>query len=168
MENIIFENKTKYGIKIYNEFLKFHQEKYNWKYTISTFIIAIMLIFCIIINFKASNYLVGILFIVAFVGLFLYRIYNPIKIIKRERKSEQIQKEKEFIFKFYKRYFVVSDKKTRNKITYWRLYKAFEDKDNFYLYINKNYAFVLEKKGFNIGNYQEFMPFIKKKILFKI
>ena len=168
MKDKLFENKTKYNKNIYDTFLKFHQNKYNTKYTINTLIITILLIFCMVVNFKCDNFALGVLFLISIILLFAYRIYNPIKTIKKERNSEKIRNEKEFIFIFYNRYFVICDGKKKEKVRYWNLYKAFEDTSLIYLYINKNYAFALDKQGFILGDYKDFMKFIKKKILFKI
>ena len=53
------------------------------------------------------------------------------------------------------------------KFNYYKLYKVFETEHYFYLYINKNYSFVLSKDGFNIGSSKDFYKFIKRKIWYK-
>ena len=43
-----------------------------------------------------------------------------------------------------------------------------ETKDFFYLYIDKNHAFLLNKSNFIKGNKFEFLKFLKKKLWYKI
>ena len=54
-----------------------------------------------------------------------------------------------------------------SRLKYYKIYKAYENKDFIYLYINKDYAFILEKSGFLIGDADLFKKFIKNKIKFK-
>jgi len=164
---ILFENKTKYNKQVYNDFLKFHQAKYGTKYKIYTLLIIILLLFCSIINFKYSNYMVGFIYILALIIFFLYRFFNPVKKVSKELKSEKIKKEIEFTFTFYNDYFCVSDGNKFEKNKYWKLYRIFEDSKFFYIYANKEYAFILEKSNFVVGNKKDFITFIKKKLLFK-
>ena len=53
------------------------------------------------------------------------------------------------------------------KLRYYKIYRAYENKNYFYLYLNKDYAFIIEKSGFIIGNKDEFRNFIKSKFRFK-
>ena len=48
-----------------------------------------------------------------------------------------------------------------------KLYKVFETKDYFYLYINPDYAMLVNKNSFEIGTSDDFRKFIKKKCLLK-
>ena len=81
--------------------------------------------------------------------------------------NQRLQKEQVCVyisvFLFYD-YYLKVDKEI---VYYFKLYKIFEVKDYFYLYINKDYALMLDKKGFKIGTVDEFRNFIKKKSLFK-
>lgn len=61
----------------------------------------------------------------------------------------------------------IKNNKDTIRLKYYKLYKIFDDKNSFYLYINKNYSFVLAKDGFTIGNAEDFYKFIKKKIWYK-
>ncbi|MBP3254991.1 MAG: YcxB family protein [Clostridia bacterium] len=163
-----FKNTTKYTKEAYEKFLAFHQKKYGPKYKIVTAIVIVLLIFCSIMNFKYGNALVGLLLFVGSIGFLLYRFKEPIRKITKERNSDKIKNEREFTFSFYDSYIKIIGNKINAKVRYWNLKKAFEDKDYIYLYIEDEHAFVLKKDGFSIGNCKEFMPFIKKKILFKI
>lgn len=163
-----FKNKTTYTKEAYKVFLNFHQRKFGLKYKVSTLIIIILLAFCAVVNFKYGNTGIGILFIIGVLGFLLYRFYHPIKKIEKESNSEKINGDKEFVFSFYDHYMHILGNKLNRKIGYWNIKKAFEDKDYIYLYINDEDAFVLKKDGFTIGYSKDFIPFIKKKILFKI
>jgi Ca2+/Na+ antiporter len=165
---VLYKNTTKYTKEVYEKFLKFHQKKYGLKYKVVTLIVILLLIFCMGINFKYGNLLIGLLFLVGCIGFLIYRYYEPIKKITKERKSDKIKNEREFTFSFYEHYMKASGNKLNEKIKYWNLKKVFEDKDFFYLYLDEEHAFVLKKDGFSIGQYKDFLPFIKKKIIFKI
>lgn len=71
-------------------------------------------------------------------------------------------------YSFYDKYIQITNSKDDIKLNYYKLYKIFETKNYFYLYINKNYSFVLSKDGFSIGSPNNFCKFIKKKIWYKI
>ena len=55
-----------------------------------------------------------------------------------------------------------------NKNENWKLYKIYETNDFFYLYINKDHAFLLEKNTFTKGDISTFYIFVKRKIWFKM
>ena len=80
--------------------------------------------------------------------------------------SEKITKEKEFSFRFFEKHFEISDKQKIEKLKYYKLRRVFETKTFFYLYIDKNHAFLLNKNSFVIGSPEEFSKFIKKKCPF--
>ena len=87
--------------------------------------------------------------------------------VEKELKTEKFKNEKEFTFTFYEKYFIVSDNKDSYKLRYWHLHKVFETDDFFYLYINKDHAFLIEKSTFSKGNISEFLDFLKKKIWYR-
>ena len=165
---ILFKNKTKYTKEAYENFLIFHQKKYGTKYKISTAIIIILVLFCSLMNIKYGNQGIGVILLIIAIGILFYRFYNPIKKIEKESNSEKLQKEKEFTFSFYEHYMHVSGNGINAKVRYWKIRKAYEDKEYIYLYIDKEYAFLINKEGFSIGKCKDFIPFIKKKSLFKI
>lgn len=165
---ILFKNKTKYTKDIYEKYLHFHQNKFGSKYTFTTIVTILLLFFCIIMNLKYSNYFTIFILLIVFVFFCLYRFLYPAKKVEKELKTEKFKKEKEFIFTFYKNFFVISDKKKSEKIKYWKLHRVYETNDFFYLYIDKNHAFLLNKDTFTKGNTEEFLKFLKKKIWYKI
>lgn len=165
---ILFKNKTKYTKEIYSKYLQFHQKKFGKKYEFTTIVTILLLCFCIFSNTRYYNYLTAlILFIV--LGFFcFYRFFYPIKKVEKELKTEKFVEEKEFTFEFYEKYFMIYDKKTPYKMKYSQLYKVFETDNAFYLYINKDHAFLLNKSTFSVGNTLEFLKFLKKKIWYKL
>lgn len=165
---ILFKNKTKYTKEIYKKYLQFHQNKFGDKYTFTTVVTILLLCFCIITNLKYLNYNTSfILFIV--LGIFcFYRFFYPVKKVEKELKTDKFENEKEFTFTFYEKFFVISDKKSSEKIKYWKLHRVYETEEFFYLYIDKDHAFLLDKSSFTKGNILEFFKFLKKKIWFKI
>lgn len=164
---VLFKNKTQYSKEIYKEFLEFHQEKYGSKYIINTVLISILFLFCIIVQIQSYKFELAILTAIILTIFICWRLYNPVNTVKKEIKSEKIEKEQQFIFKFYDKYFNIYGKKINSKIIYWKLYKIFENEDYFYLYLDKTHAFLLSKQGFDIGTPEEFREFIKKKCIFK-
>ena len=95
--------------------------------------------------------------------IFLFRMYFPMKRYQKTKKQFSKNKETSISFTFYKFYFSVG-KKT---FPYMRLYKVFETKDYFYLYIDDENAVLVSKNGFKLGTAEEFSEFIKKKCFFK-
>ena len=57
------------------------------------------------------------------------------------------------------------DKLDFDKISYFRLYKVYETPKYFYLYLTKQYSFIIDKEGFTQGDAKEFSKFIKNKLL---
>ena len=43
------------------------------------------------------------------------------------------------------------------------IYKVYELSDSFYIYANKQYAWLVNKNSFSIGNYLDFSEFLRKK-----
>ena len=119
-------------------------------------------------NLKYSNIITSLILTLILIVFCFYRFFYPIKKVKNELETEKFKKEKEFTFTFYEKYFVISDKKISEKIKYWQLHKVFETKDFFYLYINKDHAFLLDKTTFIKGNTFNFFRFLKKKTWYKL
>lgn len=165
---ILFKNKTKYTKQSYEKYLQFHQNKYGDKYKFNTIVIILLICFCLIMNLKYNNYNTAIILIIALITFCFYRLFYPVKKVKKELKTEKFEKEKEFTFTFYDKFFVISDKKLSEQIRYWKLHKVYETKDFFYLYINKDHAFLLDKSAFTKGDISKFLQFLKKKIWYKI
>lgn len=159
----LFKNITKYNSKNYEQFIKFHGEKFNFSYNMYTAVMSILLIYCIILNIMQKNIPFVLLFLALLILIFLFRMYLPMKRYQKTKKQYSKNKETSISFIFYKFYFTVG-KKT---FPYMRLYKVFETKDYFYLYIDDENAVLVSKNGFRVGTAEEFSKFIKKKCFFK-
>lgn len=163
----LFKNKTTLSKKNYIELVKFHQKKNNWKYFLYTAFYAILFVFCIAIQIASKYYLPAIILFLCFVGFLAYRFIEPYYKTKKEFQSEKVQKNLVNFYLFYEKYFKIKNKMGSFKLKYHKIYKAYENENFFYLYINKDYAFILEKSGFITGNENDFRKFIKSKLGFK-
>ena len=165
---ILFKNKTKYTKQAYEKYLQFHQNKYGHKYKFNTIVIILLLCFCIMTNLTYYNYVTCILLFIVLAIFCFYRFFYPAKKVEKELKTEKFQNEKEFTFKFYDSFFTISNNEFIDKIRYYKLHRVYETDDFFYLYINKDHAFLLQKSCFSIGNPSQFLKFLKKKNWYKI
>lgn len=164
---ILFENTTKYSKDIYNKFLAFHSKKYRFTYVSYTVIIVALILFCLTLQVKYHNFTIAVVFCSVLTVFILWRLFKPISDVSKEYKSEKIQSEKEFTFKFYDNFFTVEDNNEYIKMNYFQLYKVFETQDFFYLYIDKRHSFLIEKSKFKSNASTSFSCFIKKKCWWK-
>lgn len=166
-KKLLFKNSTQYSKKLYDDFTHFHNEKNSMSYEIFTVFILILLIYCIFATINARLVPLAITFIVVLVIFICYRLFVPIYTYKKESNKKSITKELTFKFYFYDTYFKVRDNLDYDKINYLKLYKVYETNNYFYLYLRKNYSFILDKKSFFLGTSEEFSSFIKNKIKFR-
>lgn len=166
-KKLLFKNSTQYSKKAYNKFNQFHNNNNVLKYELFTLLIIIMLIYCIVTTIKAKVISLAILFASVLVSFIIYRFFGPIRIYKKEVKKKAITKAQTFNFYFYDKYFKIRDNIDFHKQYYFKLHKVYETDEFFYLYIDKQYSFLVDKSGFTKGTPQEFSDFIKKKVLFK-
>ena len=164
---LLFKNTTKYTKPIYDEFLSFHSQKYHFSYTLYTCIIVAFILFFLIVQVRIHQFAFVFLGGCILTAFILWRFFHPISTISKEYKSEKIQKEKEFTFKFYENYFTSEDEKEFSEMKYRQLYKIFETPTFFYLYIDKTHAFLLNKSTFKKDRSFEFSNFIQKKCWWK-
>lgn len=162
-QQLLFKNMTIYNSKNYNKFLEFHNKRYELSYNFYTIIMSILLGYCVIINLKHKNILLILIFLMLFVGFLFFRFYLPIRRVKNTSSNIKKTTNTKHIFLFYNFYLKVD----KQIMYYFKLYKVFETKDYFYLYINPDYSLMLNKNGFEKGNVDEFRKFIKKKCLLK-
>lgn len=160
---LLFKNTTQYTKPVYDEFLEFHRKKYHLTYTIYTAVVTALVLFCIVLQVKYHNFTLAILVCCVLTAFILWRLLHPVSEVAKEYKSDKIKKEKEFTFKFYDKFFIVSDDKEFSKLKYFNLYRVFETNSFFYLYIDKTHSFLLNKSCFKKQNPHEFSIFIKKK-----
>lgn len=86
---------------------------------------------------------------------------------EEKRENNQRQEEQEFTFLFYNDHVIIKGKEGNSKYNYKKLYRVYETKTNFYLYINNEYSLLINKEGFKDYKEREFRDFIKKKVMFK-
>ena len=159
----LFKNITIYNAKNYNQFVKFHGEKFSFFYNMYTIVIMLLLLYCIILNIIQINIPLLMLFLLMLIFIVLFRIYWPMKKQEKIKKNFAQNKQNSVTIDFYKFYFKVAE----NIYPYFKLYKVFETKDYFYLYVDEENAVLVNKNGFKLGTAEEFTTFIKKKVLFK-
>ena len=160
---VLFKNTTKYTKAIYDEFLAFHRKKYHFSYLCYTLFVVAFLLFSLILQVKYHNFTLAILFCFVLTAFLLWRFFHPIYTVNKEYQSDTIQKEKEYTFKFYEKFFTIQDKREISKIKYYQLYKVFETSTFFYLYIDKTHSFLLDKTKFKNNSSNDFSHFIHKK-----
>lgn len=164
----LFENTTTYNSEIYDEFVKFHNHKYNLKYNLYTLFMLILIAFCMVSQFLNGTILLGILFGIIMLVFLIFRVFYPYFFVKKESNSNKVQKKLKNTYSFYDNYMEIKNINNTVKLNYYKLYKLFETENCFYLYINKNYSYVLAKDKFLIGNSEDFYKFMKKKLWYKI
>lgn len=160
---LLFENTTKYNKFIYNKYLEFHNKKYRFTYVCYTAFVVAFILFGLILQVQYHNYSIAIFLCCILTFFVLWRIFKPVSEIVTEYKSDKIQNEKVFTFKFYDKCFMIKDNNILYEVKYFQLYRVFEVSDFFYLYIDKKHAFLLDKSKFKNDNVTEFSSFIKKK-----
>lgn len=159
----LFKNITIYNSKNYNQFVNFHGEKFNFSYNMYTFVMLALMLYCIVLNIIQKDFLLFLLFLAMFAFTIIFRMFLPAKRYQKTKKKFAQNKETRINIDFFKLYFKVEQK----VYPYLKLYKVFETKDYFYLYIDEENAVLVNKNGFKLGTAEEFTEFIKKKCLFK-
>lgn len=164
---LLFKNKTKYDKKTYNEYLEFHKNTFSSKYMFFTIIVGLLFFFCFAMQIKYHYYGTAICFLVIFCIFIFWRLFHPIYEVKKEFKSKKISQEQVFTFKFYEKYFTICHNMDYSKMKYHKLHKIYETNKFFYLYIDNERAFLVNKDGFIRGSSSDFSKFIQKRCLFK-
>ena len=159
-----YENTTRYSEKIYKDFLEFHTKQYFTRYIIYTIIVLLAFIYMLFCSVEYGNWKLVLLIFSMIIGFIIYRIYSQERIVKKEMNSPKIVEQEKFTFKFYDKIFTVNNLKQIEEIKYAKIYKTFETKNYFYLYINKTNAFILGKSGFKNKDINEFRDFLKIKL----
>ena len=163
-KKLLFKNSTQYSKKLYDEFTQFHNKKNSRYYDLFTVFILILIVYCIYSTLKAKVFPLSIIFLAIFILFAGYRVFYPFFFYKKEITKKSITKEKTFNFYFYNTYFKVKNNSNFDKIPYFKLYRVYETEKYFYLYLLKNYSFIIDKNGFNQGTSKEFSNFIKNKM----
>ena len=158
---VLFKNTTEYNKENYNEFIKFHQNKFGVKTIIKISLIGLCLIYIIIMNLIYKNLkAVGIILLV---GLIVYGL-NKLRVSEQiQDRKKDIKSKKKFTFYFYENYIKVRCGRKYERILYLELYKIFQNEEYFFLYTDENHSLIMNKNGFEIGTPETFNLFIKKK-----
>ena len=159
----LFKNITKYNSENYEQFIKFHGEKFTFSYNAYTIIFSLLLLYCIITSLTQQKFLLTLLFLAMLILTFLFRTYFPMKRYQKTKNKFAKEKETSISFEFYNFYFSFN----KQTMFYLKLYKVFETADYFYLYIDDENAVLVSKAGFTLGTESDFRDFIKKKCFFK-
>ena len=160
---LLFKNTTKYSDTVYNEFLTFHSNQFKYSYLLYTVILCAVILFLVIVQIKIHQISISVLLCAVLTVFILWRIFHPISEVTKEYKSEKIQQQVEYTFKFYENKFTIEDLNYFSNSKYSDIYKVFETDSFFYLYLDKTHSLLLEKNSFTQGSSNEFSEFIKRK-----
>ena len=157
----LFINTTTYNKEEIEKFSKFHKNKYIKKYVLFAIAFIIYMLILIIFNLANKNWKVVWGLIAIMVIIYIY--YTQIRVERKQKNNKKLINE-QFKFEFFDKYLIVNNKE---KFNYFKFYRIFETNTHFYMYFNKEYSFIINKKGFVKGRDDEFREFIKKKCKFK-
>ena len=160
---LLFKNKTIYSKDVYESFLEFHRKKYSFRYKLYNLFMIFVILACIIFLISYKHFSTAIIFCIILTGFIFWRFLKPVYDVNKEFKSGKISDSHTFTFKFYNDYFTIEDNKIVSKVRYNQLYKFFDNRNFYYLYIDKNHSFLIDKSGFIKGTSNEFKKFIKSK-----
>lgn len=162
-KKLLFKNTTQYSKKVYDEFTRFHNNKNLLSYELFTLFILVLLVYCIFATIRGKIFLLSILFVIVLIIFITYRLFSPVILYKKEVAKKANTKANTYTFYFYDKYFKIRNNLDFDKIPYFSLYKVFETKKYYYLYLTKKYSFIVDKENFTLGTSDEFTIFIKNK-----
>lgn len=164
-KEILFKNETTCTQKEYKEFLNVQKKEYALLEFLYTFGYTI---FFIIFGFVLIGYkdiMTGIIIILFGILFFIYRNWYPNSLKKKQKRK--LKKPLKNTYIFYKNYFITENKMGNSNIFYLRIHRVIETKDVFYIYLNREGAFIVSKMGFIQGQEKDFAEFLRKKVRFK-
>ncbi len=159
----LFQNKTKYTEKEYKLFLESYKEEYALSDILYIIFYIAFFIFFFIVGIVSKEYLVSVAMFICLIIYIWFKFFRTKKKIEKEKESPKIKEAYITTFKFYKRFFRVQNKDGKAQVWYLKMYKVVETDTHFYIYISRDYAFIISKKGFINSTSREFGEFIKKK-----
>lgn len=163
-----FKNITKSTKQIYNQFLRFHNKKFGKKEALHLLLMLFVILYIIIFNIKNKSYY--FLLIVGCIGLivmFIHKIVRRETAVEKEMKSSKIVNQEEITYNFYNLFFEVIKNDNKQNVLYTQIHRVYQDKDNFYFYLDDTHALIVDKRGFVKGTLGEFKEFISKRCLFR-
>ena len=163
----LYENKTKYTDKEYNAFLKSYKEEFSKSDILYMLFNIFFFGMCMLFAFKEDEKVLGITLLIGILAYIWFKIIRPMKSVKKDQKSHKVSGHFINNYEFYKNYFKVENSEGKTQIAYFKLYRVVETKAYYYIYISREYAFIVSKLGFTKGNPEEFSKFIKTKVFTK-
>lgn len=164
---VLFKNETRCTKQEYEEFLDSYTKEYFASETAYAFFNIIFFSVCTLGSILYKEYILTVFLIIGIILYVLYKFVRPNIKIQKEKNSDKIKFEFLNTFLFYKNSFSVENKDGSAVINYFNLYKVIETSSHFYIYISRDYAFILSKKGFIDSTSYDFSDFIQKKVKFK-
>lgn len=165
--DLLFKNITTYSKKVYDEFSAFHRKHFSLRYHAFTVLTVIFIFIFIGILIQSFNYTLIILLSLFLVVFLLWRFFRPIEEARKYDRNNKSVKEFTYTFSFYEKYFKVSNKKEYSIYKYKDIYKIYETKRFFYLYVDRVHSLLIDKSNFKKGTSLEFKQFLIKKCPFK-
>lgn len=159
----LFENKTTYTTNDYVLFLKFHNKRFNFSYSLYTIFWSFLFLLCIILSFNSGARLQGVVITIILLCFIIYRFVRPKMVVENELKGDKFSGNNTNIFSFYDKDFEVYNKNGKFRYKYFMLNQVFETQDFFYLYATKENAFLVSKNAFSLGTAKDFSVFLKVK-----
>ena len=164
---ILFKNITTLNEEKYLDLVKFHNKKNNLKYHLYTAAISFCIIVGIAFQIRQKTYNSLVILSIALVVFLVYRTFMPYKKTRQEAEGEKIRNNLVNTYIFYDKKMIIKNINGKDELKYYKLYKVYENKDAFYLYLDRNNTLIVQKDGFKIGKAEDFKNFIKKKVKFK-
>ena len=163
-----FKNITKCSKEMYNEFLIFHNKKFAIKERAQLLFVLFVIAYMLVFNIKYKNFtFMAIIAIILLICFFTYKIYRRETTPKKEMKSSKIVNKDEIVYEFYNLYVNINRNGKKGRIWYNKIYKVYQDNENFYFYLDETHALIMTKNTFVKGSLNEFKEFISKRCLFK-
>ncbi len=163
----LFENKTKYSQKEYDIFIESYIKEYAISDNIYIFFYIAFFGICMIFAFIEKEIILGILLLMGLIVYLWFKIIRPNYLVEQTKKSHKVSGNFINKYEFYKNHFNVENPDGKAQIFYFKLYRVVETKSYFYIYISRQYAFIVSKLGFTQGKSEDFSSFIKKKLFTK-
>lgn len=161
----LFKNKTKCTQKEYDEFMKVQEQEGAVSNLLYTFFNFAFFTMCFVLAIINKEYIPSVLL---FLGLVIYGWYKFIRPKKQiEKNTRKLEHEYINTYTFHKRYFTTENPDGKAETLYFKIFKVIETNTHFYIYISKEYAFIVDKDGFINSNSEEFKKFIQNKVKMK-
>ena len=160
----LFKNETKCTQKEYEKFLKIQEKEHQVSELLYTLFNFGFFSMCLVIAFINKEYKLSIIILIGLLIYGWYKFIRPMQKIKKEKNSPKLKNEYINTYKFYKHYFTTENNDGKAQTYYVKIYKVIETETHFYIYISKEYAFIVSKEGFIEANYEDFRKFIKQKV----